>query len=121
MDPSASRGALRPLGGGGAPSRPQGPITEPEPEPEPEPARKASPDHLDRDGGTALSWAARHGHGNAVDALVSMVGDGAALETEGENGRSPLAWAAQGGHLSVLEASPFVDPPPNAHLAPNQN
>jgi ankyrin repeat protein len=58
-----------------------------------------SPNHRDKNGRTALSWAAGHGVETAVKALMDV----AAVDTNLADiqGRSPLSWAAGNGRLST--------------------
>ena len=53
----------------------------------------------DRDGRTALIWAAQDGHEAVVRLLLEK---GADVEAKDRDGRTALIWAAQGGHEAVV-------------------
>jgi len=55
----------------------------------------------DVEGNTAISWAARKGHGAMVKILLDQ--EDASPNHADKDGRTPLSWAARNGHWGIVE------------------
>ena len=65
-----------------------------------------SPISLDRNGASALHWAAGSGHEDIVQFLIEECGSKPDIPQKGKrsfSGRTPLHWAARNGHLNVTK------------------